>query len=114
MRQTLEADASGLADLFRGTEERDDYYILSMRSNRDPRGDFDINFNAFSEQKYILFLVHTDDVTVDSQVARAQCLILRQVADRTEDVFERVGSAVIWEPSLEWLGSWESQVLTLV
>ncbi|KAF6821784.1 hypothetical protein CPLU01_12397 [Colletotrichum plurivorum] len=98
-------------------------YLMSIEVKMDLFGDspgteWDIDFNLFLDEEYIVALIHTDDNTEEDAEwsnSEAWCLVLRQTPDDSQRTYERVGFAKIDSPPrLRWLKTWERQVLTLV
>ncbi|KAI6552575.1 hypothetical protein MCOR04_010870 [Pyricularia oryzae] len=104
--------------LFQAKAECDDY-LLSVITRPGADSDWEIDDELFVEQDYLLLLVHTDDNAPEdpeSSNSGALCLVVRPVGgnDHSSDTFERMGTAFLGPPSLEWLKTWRRRVLTLV
>ncbi|WQF87944.1 Putative heterokaryon incompatibility [Colletotrichum destructivum] len=106
----------GSPELFRVQEEDRDY-VVSVISRPGDETHWELNLALYREDEYTLILVHTDDSSEEEpgwSSSPALCLIVRQRADNTEELYERVGFARLQTPKLSWLETWERQVLTLV
>ncbi|GJD05053.1 heterokaryon incompatibility protein [Colletotrichum higginsianum] len=106
----------GSPELFRVQEEDRDY-VVSVISRPGDETDWELNLALYREDELTLMLVHTDDSSEEEpgwSGSPALCLIVRQRAGKTEELYERVGFARLQTPKLSWLETWERQVLTLV
>ncbi|TLD33671.1 hypothetical protein PspLS_01655 [Pyricularia sp. CBS 133598] len=98
------------------TESAD--HILSVLTKRGNKSDWDPDLELLQEEEYWLVLIHTDDEFPEDAKwsnSEAVCLVVRRARDKeSTSTFERVGFAKLRPPRLEWLKTWECQVLTLV
>ncbi|KAK5652812.1 hypothetical protein OQA88_9478 [Cercophora sp. LCS_1] len=73
------------------------------------------DMDKLSRYEYKMMLVHLEDEVEGSDARRlAKCLILLRVDDADEDVYKRVGLAILHDPEPALMAGWMRKIITLV